>query len=356
MKQFNLLFLAAVLLLFSCETEKIETEKIEIQNVTNNDLDGINAQINLENILDEVEYILDNITISNSDFNSKSFHSNVDKNAINDTIVLENCMDISITQTAMSRIFTLTFNGECEDSAGNTITGTIVKTIPLGEETSENTMEIKNFTINARTINGTRNQTTTSNANGNSEMSGTVDLSVITEIGTFSRAGTRTVEVFAGADTATYMDDVNIITASYTYTGLKETFEVRTTTSLVKPVNCNFTVSGIKTYTNSEGTITLNYGNGACDDVANATLSDGSEREIILGTFNGNGEGTSIKQCTITTDCEEVVVTNTSDVSVQINQVDGVYVIVAKNQDGEVVYEASCEKGGTVAVSCSSRG
>lgn len=357
MKHFNALFLATALLFFSCETEKIETQPID-----DTTLESINAQISVENFIDEADNVLDNIAIYTSNFGPLRTSSKSDKEDDDDRTFFRNCMDITISRTEMSRTITLTFNGECEDRDGNAITGTIIRTTTFGEGSSENTMTIEDVTINGRTINGTKSHTwIASNENGNPEMNGSVDISVTTEMGTISRMGNRTVEIIEGADTRTYKDDVRSITGSYTYTGLQETFEVNITSALIKPASCRFIVSGNKTYTTSEGTTTLDYGDGTCDEFATATFPDGTESQVTLGTSRNNNEDedddnedTNTKQCTIATNCEEVVIKDTSNISIEVNQVDGVFVIVAKNQDGEVVYEAECEKGANVSVSCSS--
>ncbi len=357
MKHFNVLFLATALLFFSCETEKIETQPLD-----DTTLESINAQINIENLIDEADNALDNIAIYTSDFGPFSISSKSDHNDSNDRIFFRNCMDVTMTRTEMSRTITLTFNGECEDRDGNAITGTIIRTTTFGEGSSESTMTIEDVTINGRVTNGTKSHVwIASNESGNPEMNGSVDISITTEMGTVTRVGNRTVEIIEGADTRTYKDDVRSITGSYTYTGLQDTFEVAITSALIKRADCRFIVSGIKTYTTSEGTTTLDYGDGTCDEFATVTLPDGTENQIILGRTGDNdddededGEDMNVKQCTITTDCEEVVIKDTSNISVAVNQVDGNYVIVAKNADGEVVYEATCEKGANVSVSCSS--
>ena len=367
MKHFKTLFFCIMVLCFSCETEQVETSNLD-STVT---LESVRSQIEIENAISAADDALDNLAIyTNIDFFGnvgKSATLNGAKNpATTKPNFFRNCVDIMTITNEGSRTIVFTFTGECEDQDGNVITGVVTKTTTYGDEDKQTILTIENLTINGLIINGTKTQNSVaSNQNGNPEISGTVDLSVETENGTITRVGNRTVALIEGGDTRTFQDDVKSITGSFTYTGLERNFSTEITSPLIKPANCRFIVSGTKKYITDEEETTLDYGDGTCDEFATLTLPDGTQTEISLkksrnksdndsGDEDGDDE-MNTSRCVITTDCEEVTLENISNLSITVNQVDGAYLIVAKNGEGETVYEAECDQGPNVSVSCSSQ-
>jgi hypothetical protein len=51
---------------------------------------------------------------------------------------------------------------------------------------------------------------------------------------------------------------------------------------LIKRGNCRWIVSGIKEITRDDQTVSLDYGDGACNRAAVVTFEDGSTKEINL--------------------------------------------------------------------------
>ncbi len=279
-KIFSITFLLA-LFVVACDKEGT-TEG----NLNNAEASSIDAEVTIE----ETEEVLDNIALySESTFNiSTSKNSTTAKDDEPDrngsSGFFKDCVDITVEATETTITTTIVFTGECEDKNGNVITGTITKVRELTDVTKTKTVTFTDVTINGRVVNGTKQYAyTKENSNGNPQMTGSVDITIETEEGTVSKVGNRTVEITAGGDTNFWLDDEKTITGACTYTNASgNTFSVEITTALVKPAQCKYIASGVKTYTREEGTTTLDYGDGTCDNVATKTAPDGTVTEVTL--------------------------------------------------------------------------
>jgi len=301
MKLFRIFTLIILIGVVSCETEELTDTVVQDSAVDNSE---IISTVNLEIDIEEIDAIFDDISFFTpiTDFvNGKISIPELSKNVSTDdeeedrADYFGNCVDFEFTRTDNTITFTLTLNGECEDRDGNPITGIITRTVTYSENSFEGTTVIDNLSLNGYVINGTRSFVwTENNDNGNREVSSSVDITFENEEGTISKAGERTVELTEGGDTATREDDVRTVTGFFEYMTPERSFSMEITTPLVKPATCRYIVSGVKTYTTAEGTSTLDYGDGSCDNLALLTLPDGSQEEITLrgrGDFNDdNGE------------------------------------------------------------------
>ena len=89
----------------------------------------------------------------------------------------KDCADIAVSVDGTTITATITFTGDCLDNDGNVITGTITKVWSLTDTSAERTITVDNLSINGYIINGTKTYVyTSSNENGNPEMTGTVDI------------------------------------------------------------------------------------------------------------------------------------------------------------------------------------
>jgi hypothetical protein len=245
-----------------------------------------------EAIVEETESVLDDIALySESSFGldestGKSLDSKSDNTSkYGRSGYFKDCVDITYEETNTTRKLTLTFTGNCTDRDGNVITGTITKVRSKTDSSAERTITITNLSINGYVVNGSKSYTyTASNANGNPEMTGSIEISVETDAGTISKVGTRTVEITAGAETDTCTDDEKTITGSFEFTDATGAeFSMVIDPALVKPAGCKYIASGVKTYTRANGITTLDYGDGTCDNIAIKTAADGSITEIEIG-------------------------------------------------------------------------
>lgn len=278
-KVFSLTCLVA-LFFVSCDNEDASQDDSNISN----DASLVNTEVALEateTVLDNVIFYSEGIfgisAIANS-IQAKGPGRNGRSGFFGD------CVDITVEETDIAETITIVFNGSCEDQDGNVITGTITKVVETTDTSRASTVTITDVTVNGFVINGTKSYTfNEANANGNPEMVGSVDISVVTTDGTVTKVGTRTVEVTAGGDTMSWFDDEKTITGASTYTDVDgSSFIVEITTPLVRPAECRYIASGVKTYTDNDGTTTLDYGDGTCDNVATQTDTDGTVTEVTL--------------------------------------------------------------------------
>ncbi len=105
----------------------------------------------------------------------------------------------------------------------------------------------------------------------------------------FTRVGTRTREIIAGMNTPAYFaDNIYQVTGNWNTTFPNTTVQTSTITAplLVKMSCANqnkpLLVQGVITFTRNGNTATLDYGDGACDNLAVFTVN-GNSYNIILG-------------------------------------------------------------------------
>lgn len=282
MKTLKVLLVLVAIGFISCESKSTSDDDL-----------SASSTVNSEVIVEDIESVLDNVSIySDASFGigvtSKTVSSSKEAEAVNKrgrSGFFKDCADITIEEANGTITTTITFSGECEDYDGNIITGTIKKIRTILDTSKERTLIIENLSINGYVINGTKTYFyTTSNDNGNPALTSSIDISVETDEGTITKVGTRTIEITAGADTDSCYDDEKTITGSSTITLANgATFTVEITTPLVQPAGCRYIASGVKQYTNASGTLTVDYGDGTCDNIATKTAADGTITEIKIG-------------------------------------------------------------------------
>ncbi|MBD0830906.1 hypothetical protein [Aestuariibaculum sediminum] len=279
MKTVKILFALACLGVVACNNEDVTPE----ENLST--LESVNSAI----IIEDVESVLDDITLySDASFGislaSKTSEFSKESHR-GESEFFNDCVDFSIEIIDNVVTTTIVFNGGCEDHNGNIISGTIIKVRSLTDLAKDKTITFQDLTVNGYVVNGTRAFSYISeNDNGNPEFNSTSDISIVTDEGTFTKVGSKTVEITAGGDTFSCFDDEKTITGSSTFTDATgATFTVEITKPLVKLADCRFIASGAKTYTTSEGAVTVDYGDGTCDNIATKTDAEGVVTEITIG-------------------------------------------------------------------------
>ena len=282
MKKIKSLVFLSVLGCIACDNEVNESHEASLLEV--NTVASEVAAEEVEGVLDDiVMYSESTFGVNESTSKTATAKESVDKKRGRSKF-FNTCADIVSEEQDGVRTTTITFNEGCEDRHGNIISGTITKVKSKTDTGRDNTVTINNLTINGYVVNGTKVYAfVTSNDNGNPEMTGSVDMTIETDEGTKTKVGNRTVEITSGGDSDTCYDDEKTITGTSIYTnadGLSRTVTI--TTALIKPAACRFIASGVKTYEMAAGTLTLDFGDGTCDNEAIFTGPNGVDHVIIL--------------------------------------------------------------------------
>jgi hypothetical protein len=283
MKTSKILLVAAsgALTVWSCQKNDTDDSSLEAM--------GKVESVDLVASIDEVDGLLDETIFYANNF--IDFNSPASKGDHHDRSgFFSSCTTFAKETLDNTTTLTIGFEPDCTDRNGNALSGTATVSWTRTDTSGDRSVTFADFTVNGYVVNGTKSFSyTSSNANGNPEMSGNVDITIVTDSGTISKVGTKVVEVTAGSDTDTYTDDEITTTGSSTFTAADgSVMSMTITTPLVKPAECRYIASGIKEYTKDDVTSTLNYGDGTCDD--QATLTIGSEDPIEI-TFHRGRHG-----------------------------------------------------------------
>ncbi len=277
MKNLKVLLFALTIIFFSCEKDETNTED------TNSE--AVEAAVNYVFNAESAENAIDEVALYSSSFFGIGQITSGKGGALKGhSGFFKECAEINVTEDGDTITTVITFQDGCLDRYGNEITGTITKVETKGDTSSENEVTITDLTINGFVVNGTKSFThTKANAAGNPEMEGTVNITVETDEGTITIIGNKKMEVTAGGDTDTWEDDERTITGKRSITKASgDTIVVEITTALVKPAACKYVASGIKEITTTDGTASIDFGDGTCDAIATLTKPDGTTTEIEL--------------------------------------------------------------------------
>ena len=268
------------LMLTSCASDdlKINTEANE-QNLeiatTQTEIDNVSEEIN---DIGESIYLLYGNTIASKDIDTKNEIQGRE---------LPECLTITKTITFNKINITLDYGEGCSNSNDNYLSGKIM--LAIGFDPGERLISIDytfdNFFFNGKQIEGEMHKTKIRlNNNGNPVTTITKNIKITWEDGTFiTIKGERQREWIEGFGDKIWRNSVFSSTGTWTIIdsdGIEKT--VKITTPLIRKAACRFIVSGV-VEVNTNGTdITVDYGDGTCDNIA-ITTSNGNEYEIELG-------------------------------------------------------------------------
>lgn len=270
----GLLFITSTFLP-SCNNDDDKTSTPTSAVTTSKQYDNV-ASANKEiNAIIENVFNTESITRANRNTNSK----------------LTDCITITSEITDQTKTVIIDFGEKCELPNGDIISGGIGMSFSLQLDTEskiEITYTLEKIVYNDITISG--NATTIfsfQNDTGNTKFT------------------TNSNFLFTWADQLTATSETNYVTESFTEnnnpdsptnlsfytltTGSALTefsngdrYAVEITTPLRNESSCAYTVSGVLVTTENSNIITLNYGDGECDNIATQTDGDGNETTIEL--------------------------------------------------------------------------
>ncbi|MCF6223449.1 MAG: hypothetical protein L3J34_06940 [Flavobacteriaceae bacterium] len=241
------------------------------------------TQAKIDDVSEGIDDVVDNLSI---DFSSGNFNKiNLSKSNTKKSFLLD-CVirTTSITETGKNII--LDFGDGCSTKNGNILRGKIIISVGINfkEKSTQLDYTFDNFYYNDKKVEGVVHKYKLRvNDKGNPEVTTNRDIKIIWEDGSFvSVAAEKKREWIEGVRNGNWGDNVYLITGSRTITN--KNGNVRTSKIIValkRKMACHFLVSGIVEIQKKNKTIILNYGDGACDNLATATIN-GVEHEFNL--------------------------------------------------------------------------
>ncbi|MCM2302250.1 MAG: hypothetical protein NDI80_06475 [Flavobacteriaceae bacterium] len=184
---------------------------------------------------------------------------------------------------------TIDFGDGCILPNENTVKGKIIITFNRNRDILTHTITVKyeNFYFNTKKIEGTTSiERLASNINGNPQSTVKINIKITFADGLYiERTSTKVREMIAGKDTmGIWGDNVFLITGNWTTVfknGSVHKGEIMT--PLRREMACRFIVSGTIKVQRDDRSGIIDFGNGACDNIAIFTNDNGDIKEILLG-------------------------------------------------------------------------
>lgn len=196
-----------------------------------------------------------------------------------------NCVERSVEETTNGKIVTLDFGDGCEGRRGREFAGKIIIEYVKTSTSFSKTITFENFSVEGNAVEGGKSIVKVKeNANGNPEGTFNVDITITLESGiVITRKGNKVREKIEGADTATRGDDVYSISGNWESVNKDGVVKTATiTTNLRREWACKYIVSGVIEISKNDKKVTLDFGDGSCDNLATITDADGNTKEIAL--------------------------------------------------------------------------
>lgn len=264
----------AALMAVSCNSDSDSSDNSGANQDT-----SVTADAKAQGIEEDVEDIKEDVLANDGYYASKNENTQLPPSS---------CRVISQeTLTNGDKKFKVDFGTGCSDNNGNTRSGIIYIVVHRDNSTNVITANITfdNYHINNNKIEGTIN-VSRSVVNSIPTYTRETNINIIQPAGggTIHREGNFTIEKTGGASTPlVFTDDVfSIDGEAYTTLPNGTLLHMEITEPLIRNYNCLVIVKGKKTLTKNSLTYTLDYGNGACDNIAILTLPGGSTVTIYL--------------------------------------------------------------------------
>ena len=267
-------------LMISCESDELKLDgesseqNIEIATMQT-EIDNVSEEIN---DIGESIYLMYGNTIASKNSNTKNELQGRE---------LPACLTITKEMTFNKINITLDYGEGCSVYNDNFLSGKIM--LAIGFNIDEKSISIdytfENFYFNGKKVEGEMHKSKIRlNDNGIPIATITKDIVITWENGdVVTIQGERQREWIEGFGDKIWGNNVFSVTGTWTTTrknGVVRTAKI--TTPLIRKASCRFIVSGIVEINKNDKNITIDYGNGACDNLAMG-YSNGKEYEIQLG-------------------------------------------------------------------------
>lgn len=187
-----------------------------------------------------------------------------------------------------ARIVTIDYGEGCEGANGRVRSGKIIieYTEALTQEGAERKVTYENFTMDDARVEGTRVLTNNGpNEQGYITFTHAVEMTITYPDGSqASWTASHQRTQIAGTGTMFPFDDVFSITGQAAGTNRNgRSFSSIIIQPLVKRRNCRWIEAGVQQITvNNDKTLTINFGDGGCDNDALVTLPNGQTRQVKI--------------------------------------------------------------------------
>jgi hypothetical protein len=287
-----ILSLALAVAMVSCTKNEDDNSTITAEEA------GINAKLDIAN--DDVADIVAEEE-SNTYANSLSGKTTEDLNS-----TLSNCATVTRvpafgTPITPGTLVTKTIDfgtTPCVLNNGNTVSGKIIITFTYQPTAASHTITytFDNFHHNGILFVGDKTFTrimTVATATSPSHPIVTMNMDVTATFpngNSYTRVGQRIREIIDGFGTPVFTDNIYRVTGSWTTTFPSTTIQYSTiTTPLIVKMSCMVVnkpllVKGVITIVRNNNTATLDYGDGACDNLAVFTIN-GNSYNIVIGNY-----------------------------------------------------------------------
>lgn len=273
-----ILFLSLILIT-SCSSDTTDMDNDPVAE----DILSVLTQIEIDDINQGIDDMIETTAIELNNSN-KAFKEINTKNMLSIRFLPE-CASISFEMKGLNQMVTIDFGAACTTLKDDIVSGKIIAEVSYNnyEKIAVIEQSFDNFYINSKKIEGTINRTLIlKNGNGNPEA--IIERNIKINWPDNSQVLIKensTRECIAGSETYNWLDNVYLITGSRTLTNKNgETRTAIILSPLKKDMTCKFLESGTIKFENNYS-ITLDYGNGTCDDIAVATIN-GKDYEIQL--------------------------------------------------------------------------
>jgi hypothetical protein len=190
--------------------------------------------------------------------------------------LLAPCAVVTESSSTFPKTVTIDYGTGCVGANGRMKKGKIIISVSGDMRVAGNTrtLTFENFYLNDVKVEGSRNALNTGlNTSGNMVIKITGDITASNGELTRSRNFTRYREWISGITTCENSDDEFHITGSGTAIGRRGIEIPHTITEkiVLKPGQCNYPLSGKVDIGSEKRGVILNFGNGTCDNIAEAT-------------------------------------------------------------------------------------
>jgi len=217
-------------------------------------------------------------TIIESDDYSKSFDSIISEVQFNDSNSgkSNDCYVATYTDTGFSIAF-----DNCTVDGTENVTGTLSGVYTSQGDTTSYAVTWDNFAFGDIQLNGTRNYTLSSGMQeGSIAFTVTSDMTVtLADDSVVSETGTKEVTLTFGDSLE---NTVYTLGGNWTVVADGNTYKVIVGTTLEGNLACEYLVSGVMSVDKNGLNVTVDFGNGECDDKAIVEYPDGTEEDISL--------------------------------------------------------------------------